>query len=531
MTNNYLTKKQWFLVLIFNIILATGFYLHGIKAPVTAISSDLANIIPICQKLDNPNLFQNDLYLNEVNNIKYYTPFYVQTLRFIAKFTNHDYIQALNIFSFITHFLYGFLWFYCFFLLRKDFWLAFGFSIFMRGIIWPPGMELLGISELWTIMPRTVFAALIPLPFIIYVLSKGKWILFSGLVLGLLVNFHPISGVGAVIVYLSVFFANYYYQNNQISFKFIKQLFGLLIAIFIGLLPYFLTYFLNVKLDNSSINQELFNQAINARINPIFFNGILFLQSWHRPVTYFFLFTFLLFFFFDSSLQKRTFKILFFSIVVLLFFCNGIVELEKIINTEFHSNLRFGFQLVRAQKSMIVIMQVGFFLLLFEIIQKFSITNVFKRNIVLVYIFLLTLSTAPFIHKIPLLGEDISTYILPNSFKIFPLKEENDLIIPVFDFVNKNTSKESVFYCRNVYFRTATQRAEALDFHAAGILIEGNPQQYIRAYQNNIKFNSNTETQNILLLKEKKVTYIIDTKKWNLPVLLYKNSKYYIYKI
>ncbi len=76
------------------------------------------------------------------------------------------------------------------------------FSLFIRGILWPPGGELLGISELWTLMPRTVFMAFLPVPFLIYCYFKKFRVFFSFLVLGLIFNFHPITGLGAIIGYV-----------------------------------------------------------------------------------------------------------------------------------------------------------------------------------------------------------------------------------------------------------------------------------------------------------------------------------------
>ena len=126
-----MSKKQFFVAIFVNLVIAIAFFISNLNAEVTDISSDLANIIPICKKLDNPSLYQNDLYLGDINNVKYYTPFYVETLRFIAKFTHFDYIQALNVLSLLTHFIYGMLWFYLLFLIRKDFIIALLFSIFI----------------------------------------------------------------------------------------------------------------------------------------------------------------------------------------------------------------------------------------------------------------------------------------------------------------------------------------------------------------------------------------------------------------
>ncbi len=524
-----MNKKYFILVFLFNLIIAIAYFLDNINAPVTEISSDLANIIPICKKIDNPSLFAKDLYLNDINNVKYYTPFYVQTLRFIAKFTNYDYLKALNILSFFTHFFYGMLWFYFFYFLKKDFWLAFGFSIFMRGVIWPPGYELLGISDLWTIMPRTVFIALIPIPFLIYKLFKRKLFLGS-IILGLLVNFHPISGIGAIIVYFSVFIS-YNYLQKEISLK--NQFYQIILVSFgvlIGMAPYFITYISNVKKD-IFVDQKLFEAAFHARIDDLFFDGILFIKNWHRPFTYFFGLFFVLFYFFDSSLKKNNFKILFFSISILLIFANTIPFVEKLINQTYNLNLRLAFQLIRSQKLILIIMQVGMFLFLYEVIKKYDIKNIFKILFFLIYLILLSLTSVDFMTKTPFFRDDISRLILPDNLKFESRILKKDGIIDVFEYVNKNTKITDLFYCKNVYFRTATNRSEVLDFHAAGMLIEGNPKTYINAYLDNSKFNNSNFKDKIELLKSKKVNYIIDSVNWTGLTPIIKIKEYYIYKL
>lgn len=523
-------KKYFLLVIVFNLLIAFAFYIDNSDAKITEISGDLANIIPICKKLDNPNLYKNDLYLGDINNVKYYTPFYVESLRFIASFASYDYLKALNILSLITHFLYGFLWFYLLFLIKRDFWLALGFSIFMRGIIWPPGMELLGVSDLWTMMPRTLFSALIPIPFIIYRHSNGKLFL-PAVVLGLLVNFHPISGIGAIIIYLSLWLSFHYLKNELFQVTRLKQLTSILIGIFIGMSPYFLTYVTNVN-PNLSINQNLFETAIHARISDIFFDGILFIKSWNRPYTFLFGLIFVIFYFFDSSLRKINFKILFFSVVTIFLFSNLLPSAEQTINHTFNLNFRVAFQLIRSQKLIIVLLQVGIFLFLYEIIKKYNIQNKYKIAVTIIYMFVLSISSAPFFNKVPLIGDDISRFTLPNNLKIYQAPKKDDTSInEIFEFVNNNTNTTDLFYCRNVYFRAATNRSEVYDFHAAGMLIEGNPMAYITAHNDILLFNQSDLDEQIKLLKDKKVNYIIDKKEWSNLNLQYKNKEYYIYKL
>lgn len=526
-------KKKYLIIIIivFNLVLASAFYIQGLSAKVTDLSGDLANIVPICIKLDNPNLFKNDLYLNDINNVKYYIPFYIETLRFFAKFTDYNYVQALNLLGFFTHFVFGILWFLLLFKLKNDFWIAFIFSIFFRGVTWPPGMELLGISDIWTIMPRTIFLALLPLPFIIYTYFTQKWQFLAAITLGVLVNFHPISGIGCALVYFSLLIAFLYFEKKLVTKQSLIKIIWFGFLVFIGMLPYLISYVTNVK-TNINVNKYLFNEAFNARLSNVFFDTTLFLKSWLKPVTYFFTSCFILFYFFDTSTKKRYFKILFFAIFVLFVFCNSIIFIEKFINIELNINFRFSFQLVRAQKFILILFQIATFLLFCNII-KYLKFNEFKKIVILLfYISFISLSTTSFFKKIPLLGEDITTYIFPNNLKIAPLKaEDKSNVLQIHDFVNKNTKINDVFYFQDIFFRTATKRSEVFDFHAAGMIIEGNPVKYTDYYFTLKKFNKSSEIEKIKILKNKKVNYFVVQEKWKLLNPIFYNSKYYVYKI
>lgn len=524
-------KFYFFGVVLFNLCIAVGFYIDNTKLSILDTSSDLANIIPICQKLDHTHLFPKDLCFNDVQNINYYTPTYVNLLRFFAKFTHGDYLKALNILSFFTHILFGLIWFLFFFSLKRDFWIAFFMSIFVRGIIWPPGAELLGISELWTMMPRTVFLAFLPLPFILYVYLKKQWL--AAIVLGLLVNLHPISGIGAILLYMS-FFSLHHFFVRHLPFK---KLFGNLIVssffILIGMLPYLFTYLTHVK-STVSFDQALFDQAFFARLGDKFSNPSVFFKAWHRPVTYFYLAILFLFLFFDDSKRKVHAKMLFSSLLILLFFSNVIVPFEQLINFIFDKHLKFSFQLIRIQKFSYVIAQVALFYLLVILTQKLNLKNRTKFLGVGIYLVLLSFSSHPTFSKTPFLGDDISQYILPQTFKLY--KKPNidyTQTLEMFDFVKKNTNETDLFYCKNLWFRAATKRSEVLDYHAAGLLIESNPQRFIDTYLKKSKFDHlKSQREKVEFLKTLNVDYYILNEDIDLKTHeVFSNGKHYVYKI
>src|SRR5690606_18581903 len=131
-----------------------------------------------------------------------------------------------NVLGFFVHFIHGILWFLLFYNIKKEYWIALLMMLFTKGILWLPGAELIGVTELWTIMPRTVFMALLPLPFLLYKNLKKYNLAIAALVLGLIVNFHPLSGIGRIVGYVT-FYICYLYFNKQLN----KAFFGKLVTI------------------------------------------------------------------------------------------------------------------------------------------------------------------------------------------------------------------------------------------------------------------------------------------------------------
>ena len=182
-------NRKHIIVILLNVCIAFGYYLGNLSANETQLSSDLHNIIPICLKKDDPTLFSKDLFCDDINNVKYYTPFYVETLRFLAKFTDGNYVQALNILTFICHILFGLLWYFLLFKITNNFWIALFISIFMRGIIWIPGYEYWGISDLWSMLPRVVYYAVLPLPFLLLNFKSNIRLYIAAFLAGLYLTF------------------------------------------------------------------------------------------------------------------------------------------------------------------------------------------------------------------------------------------------------------------------------------------------------------------------------------------------------
>lgn len=518
-------------VFLLNFAIALGFYYDDRNANATDISSDLGNIIPVCMKLDNPGSFKNDLYLSDIKDVEYYTPFYVQSLRSLSRITNGDYIKALNILGFITHLVYGVSWFLLVYALKREFWLAIIFSLLIRGVVWPPGGELLGISELWTIMPRTVFFALVPLPFIAYVYLKKYKIIVSGFLLGFILNFHPLSGIGIIVVYFSIFMLHSYYQKTLRSKIFVKKLMLLMLSCFIGLVPFLITYLTAVK-TNLNIDPNTYELAFSTRIDSMFMNPLEFVTSWNRPPLIFFGAVFLIYYFFDTSFKKINFKTLFFTALIVFVSANSFAYLEGFINQLFHKNIRMAFQLIRYQKFILVLFQIGFYLLLVELYTKYFANSLFKIVSFVGYAVVLIISTLPVLKDVPFVGDDICTNVLPKSFKIYnEIEDEKKKNLgQMLEYVKKHTENDAVFY-GSPLIRTAANRAVVLDGKGAGMLIEGNLEKFVKWYLDSKEYNALTINEKVNFLKSKKANYILDDTVWNGLIPKKKIGEYYLYRI
>lgn len=528
---NKMNSNKIAIVVLLNLIISFGFYIKNLDANIQEISSDLANIIPVCKKLDNNNLYQKDLFANKVDNVKYYTPFFVQPLRFISKFTHYDYLKALNVLGLITHFFYGIIWFFLFYSLKRDFWIALIFSVFIRGVLWPPGGELLGISDLWSIMPRTLYSALMPIPFLVYFYCKKFNLIFAALILGIIFNFHPISGIGGILIYVLIY-SSYLYINNHSIYTIFKQICIVVLFSFIGMIPFLITYFTNVN-NNLIINPDLFNEVLNSRIPSKFLDPILFISSWNRPVTYFFGFLFILFYFFDTSQKKQIFKILLISIIGIFLFANLSVYIETFFNEIFNKNLRLSFQLIRFQKFVLVLFQVANFFLIVLFFNRFKVKEYIKSSLFFLYIFIISLSNNAIFNKTPLISDDLTRLILPVNLQLSKPKEIDYSYSSMVMYIKKNTKKDAVFYGEDSFLiRAGADRSVVLDSKGSSMLIEGNQKQLLEWYLDIKKMKSlKNNKELIIFLKTKNVDYIISKEKKKELNLVKQINNVFLYKI
>lgn len=521
---------QYVIVLLINLAIAFGFYWDGKDANASFLSGDQANIVPVCQKLDNPDWFKNDLYLNDIDNVAYYTPSFVETLRFSASLYDGNYFQGLNFMGFWTHLAYGLLWFTFLYTLRRDFWTALFFSLLMRGVIWPPGGELLGISDLWTIIPRTLYGALLPLPYLLYYyLPKGK-VFISAFVLGLLLNLHPISGVGGIVAYVSAF-ALYLYAFEKKNLRTILSTLTLVgLGILLGMLPYLLQYFSTVS--SAGIDQELFQAALNLRLRLTFSDPIVFIAMWNRPILYFLLAFMLLLYFVDDSPRKSAFYCIGFSALIVFVSANLSVYIEQAVNAIAGTNLRLSFQLIRFQKYILMLFQIAMYLAVAAVIARYAIRWQWKAMANVTLLIMASFSMLSPVNKIPLLGDDLGQSLLPNSWMV--KKRLSTLANPdriaLYEYAKDNTPRDAVFF-GHTYVRAAGERSVVLDMKGASMLIEGNQQAFIQWYLDRTAFDQlTTQEEKIQFLREYGVDYLTADEPWPLEQVK-RVGKSYLYRL
>ena len=516
-------KNVLFVVLI-NLIIALGFYYDNLDSGYSVLASDVHSIIPIAQKFDNPELFKNDLFLNTLDNVKYYTPFFVQPLRFVAKFTHHNYLQALNVSGLITHFLYGILWFLLIFKFTRSFWVSLTISVLIRGLVWLPGYEIWGITDLWSIMPRTIYIALMPIPFLVISYVNKYRLLLSAFFIGLVFNFHPITGLGGIIIYLSLLVVYYYSfrEKRKISINIIPVV---LLTILAGMLPFVITYFTKTDVV-ADYDVELYRKAFLQRIPSSFESPLIYLKQWLALKILFFFIPLLIYFIItlnDKNEFKKAKLLLIITFIIIL--CSSIsVYLENVVNSLFNLNLRLAFQFIRLQKLAILPSYFAMAFLLMRVKNK----KHFLPTLFIVFVLLLTISKSTKFAGIPLIGDDIFRSILPNSFSIVKNNKENfSAIDEMMEFISKNTNQDDVFFGSPI-IRASTKRSVVLDYKGASAIIEGNPKQFIQWYVDTKELESlETEAQRVNFLVSKNVNYILTSKNLNDYASLIHNMKLY----
>lgn len=527
-------KRKHIIVILLNVCIAFGYYLGNLSANETHLSSDLHNIIPVCLKKDDPSLFAKDLFCNDIDNVKYYTPFYVETLRFLAKFTGGNYVQALNILTFICHILFGLLWYFLLFRITKNFWIAFFVSIFMRGIIWIPGYEYWGISDMWSMLPRVVYYAVLPLPFLLFNFKNNLKLYIAAFLAGLLFNFHPITGLGGVLIFFSYVFLHDYYEKKKIVKLFSLKNLSVIVLAFLGMLPFFITYFGNVS-TAADYDLSVYYEALELKFSSFLREPTTFWEQWLHlkyivyfiPVILFALYAYLK----GSKTDKVRCNYLLIISLIVFILPNLFAFIELFVNEIFVKHIRMSFQLVRIQKLLIV----AFFFAILFILDVLFRNQRFKQLFPFIFggfLLVLVISKQEAFDSIPVVSNDIVRRVLPNSLSIGKIANGNDDddLNEVLTYIREKTPKDALFFAPDIG-RSGGRRSVNFDSKGANMLIEGNPKRFVQWYQDYKEFTALSKIEGNQFLRDFGVDYVLIYIELPEFELILQKGKWRLYKV
>ena len=485
-------SARWFLGFgIFSLIISLGFFFEGMRANYSSLSGDQINILTVVIKKDHPNLLQNDLVVGDARSVDYYIPFFVNTIRLLS-LPDQNYLRGLNLLLLFTSLIYMFGWCVLFSVWGNR-WIAGVIAFLVRGIMWPPGNELWGIAGIWSMLPRTLFLAL--LPWVLWLWfrkrrTRAGWYL-TCLLCGLISNIHPISGVCIVAALALGEFAWTWAEEKSLGRASLKVAGGGLLML-LGLSPFIWTYLVGLG-SAKGIDAAEFYQAMHMRIGSIFWDPRLYVEAWLRPKWLMFIFLpwlgLLL-------LPRKTLKANKNAILALAAFYVGCVVtslgpfiVEHVLNRMGHQ-ARFAFQLVRTGKYIMVpSLVITAFLLTVawqHIASRIRNRMTVGATIISVVLGLTLVSRYPVFDRVPLLGDDVVRYLWPRLAGPLPFSEQMGGVLA---WARDNTPEDAKFIGPRI-IRVGAQRPVIYDFAGAGMLIEGNPELFIEAARKKRQFES-----------------------------------------
>ena len=527
-------KRKHIFVIILNVCIAFGYYLGNLSSNETHLSSDLHNIIPVCLKMDDPTLFPHDTFANDLGNVKYYTPFYIETLRFFANFTDGNYVQALNLLTFICHILFGLLWYFLLFRITSNFWIALIVSVFMRGIVWVPGFEYWGISDMWSLLPRVVYYAIMPLPFLLISFTNKRKLYLATFLIGLLFNFHPITGLSGILLFVGYIAMHSYLEKKQLKAIFSLQNIILGAIIFVGMLPFFVNYLTNISV-KADYDLALYKEALALKYPSFITEPTTFWKEWLsiKYISYFSVVFAFAIFANLKGIKKDKIRVKYMLILSGLLFLlpNLVTFVELGVNSMFDLNIRMSFQLVRMQKLLIL---AFYFAILFGL-DILCRDQTFKKVVPYIfgsYVLLLVFAKNQELDKIPFVSNDMVRRVLPNSLSVANIVngQESEDLNDVLQYIRNNTPKDAILFAPDIG-RSGGQRSVVLDSKGANMLIEGNPKRFVQWYQDYQNYNKLSRIESNQFLRDYGVEYVliyIDLPEFE---LLYQKGRWRLYKI
>ena len=166
------------------------------------------------------------------------------------------------------------------------------------------------------------------------------------------------------------------------------------------------------------------------------------------------------------------------------------------------------------------------------IFRRFSISIRIKQGLLIIFLILCSFSFVSPFSKIPIVGDDLMSSILPNCLMIEPRIDfaKASSLSQMIYFINANTEKDAVFF-GSFYIRAGGSRSVVLDGKGSSMIIEGNQPQFITWYLQTEKLNSlQSPTDKAAYLKSLGTNYILSSDKW--PLKLVKSiGDQYLYEL
>lgn len=471
---------------VLTVAVSLAFFIEGLNSDYTALSGDQINILTMCAKLDHPDLLQGDLIVGDVRNTEYYTPWFLMVVR-VLSLPDHNYIRGLSWLLLLTSLVYMWGW-WALFSIWGDRWLAAVLAFLVRGIMWPPGYEIWGIASLWSMVPRTLFLAL--LPWVLLGWLKGRdnprlWGL-SCLGCGLLANVHPISGACFAVALCLAELARTWTATNDWR-KTAGRFMGAGILMFIGMVPFIWTYVSKLGSAEGVDPVEL-DQALRIRLQSYFFDPLEYLGLWLRPKWFVVVFVPWILFLIVVWRERAKHKPL---LLAMLAFSAGCLlvgfvpfAVEAYLKSKGHQ-VNFAFQLVRNCKYLIVpSILLGSGALILGARRLVQDSNP-RRLIVIALassVFVLPFLTRhSSFDRVPFLGDDVVRSLWPGHVCAeLSASRRTENFHEVLNWIRAHTP-ESARFVGPREIRPVALRSVVHDWAAAVVLIEGNPKAYVEA--------------------------------------------------
>lgn len=467
---------------IFSAVISLGFFWEALHTRLSELNGDQVNILTICVKKDYPDRLPADLLAGDTKNLTYYIPAYVDLVRLFS-LPDQDYTRGLSILLLLTSFLYMWGW-WMLFSIWGDKWTAAILAFFVRGIIWPPGNEVWGIAGLWSMLPRTLFLAL--LPWVLWAWfrlrrSRRGWLLvcFS---MGVLANVHPVSAAGtslALILADSSWTALESRRWRPVASRFFSGTLFLLL----GMSHYIWTYLTGIRRTNG-VNPAEFDEAFQMRITPVFLTPGSYLERSLHPA---WLMLILIPWVVCLITPRRYLAAHKGAILALAVFSLGCLiaalcpfVVEEVLR-EFGYEARFAFQLVRSGKYVIV---PSFILIaLFCALTRNWLESRLRHGRALVIsvsclaVILTLFSRQPVFDGVPVLGDDVCRFLWPQWNKA-TASRETESMDALLAWIRENTTEDAKFIGPR-QIRIGGLRSVIHDSKGAALLIEANPEAFV----------------------------------------------------